>query len=333
MVAAKKYLWRHPEGRIYVRLKGKLHRITAAEGTPDFDRQYWEIITGKRMQAKTSWAALMDDYRTSDRWTGLKPRTRQDYDKVMDYLREKIGTRDAKSLTRADVIGAQKANAHRTRFANYIPQMLVVLCEHAIDLGWIQNNPAKGVRALKTPAERQREHLPWPDWAVEKFRAEASELCRLIFELGVGSVQRPSDWLRFTWGDYDGDMLRLRQGKTDKPLILPCTSALKAALEQAKRALGVTPIAARPILTQPNGNPMTYFYMAKVMRKERLRLGLEAYDLHALRYRSIKELAWAGCDDDEIAAYSGHATKAMIRKYAGEARQEMRARQAREKRK
>ena len=62
------------------------------------------------------------------------------------------------------------------------------------------------------------------------------------------------------------------------------------------------------------------------------RLGLEAYDLHALRYRGVKELAWAGCDDDEIAAYSGHATKEMIAKYAGEARQEMRARQARGKR-
>ncbi|MFN3823598.1 MAG: tyrosine recombinase XerC [Pseudorhodobacter sp.] len=331
-MVAKRYLWRHPEGRIYVRLKGKLHRIKAAEGTAEFDRQYWEILTGKRMQAKTSWAVLMDDYRKSDRWTGLKPRTRQDYDKVMDYLREKIGSRDVKALTRADVIGAQKANAHRTRFANYIPQMLVVLFEHAIDLGWVQHNPAKGVRALRTPTERQREHLPWPNWAADKFRAEANPLCRLIFEIAVGSVQRPSDWLLFKWGDYDGDSLRLRQGKTDTPLILPCTDHLKAALEQAKRSLGATPIAARQILTQPNGNPMNYNYMAKAMRKERVRLGLEAYDLHGLRYRSIKELAWAGCKDDEIAAYSGHATIAMIAKYAGEARQETRARQAREKR-
>lgn len=329
----KRYVWRHPSGRIYLRIKGKLHRIKAAEGTAEFDREYWEILSGKKMQSKTSWSALMDDYRTSDRWTSLKPRTRSDYDKVMDYLREKIGSRSVKAMTRADVIAAQKANAHRTRFANYIPQMLVVLCEHAIDLGWIQSNPAKGVRALKTPMERQRKHLPWPDWAVEKFRSKTEGLPRLIFEIGIGSAQRPSDWLLFTWGDYDGDSLRLRQGKTDKPLILPCTAHLKDALDLARRALRATPIAARRILTQPNGNPMTYFYMAKAVRKERLRLGLEAYDLHALRYRSIKELAWAGCDDDEIAAYSGHATKAMIAKYAGEARQEMRARQAREKRK
>ena len=75
-MVTKKYLWRHPSGRIYVRLKGKLHRIKAAEGTADFDREYWEILTGKRMQAKTSWNALMDDYRTSERWLGLKPCTR-----------------------------------------------------------------------------------------------------------------------------------------------------------------------------------------------------------------------------------------------------------------
>jgi len=34
----KKYLWQHPDGRWYVRLKGKYHRITAEAGTADFDR-------------------------------------------------------------------------------------------------------------------------------------------------------------------------------------------------------------------------------------------------------------------------------------------------------
>jgi len=77
---------------------------------------------------------------------------------------------------------------------------------------------------------------------------------------------------------------------------------------------------------------MGYRTMADMMLKERRRLGLEAYDLHAMRYRGIKELALMGCDDDQIASYSGHKSKAMIVKYAGEARQEIRARQARIKR-
>ncbi|WP_260088015.1 hypothetical protein [Phaeobacter inhibens] len=72
--------------------------------------------------------------------------------------------------------------------------------------------------------------------------------------------------------------------------------------------------------------------MAKVMREARQRLGVEEFDLHALRYRGIKELAWAGCSDDEIKSFSGHATERMVRKYAGEARQVMRALQASEKR-
>jgi hypothetical protein len=45
------------------------------------------------------------------------------------------------------------------------------------------------------------------------------------------------------------------------------------------------------------------------------------------------ELAWAGCTDDEICSYSGHRTKEMVAKYAGEARQIMLARSARGKRK
>jgi hypothetical protein len=44
------------------------------------------------------------------------------------------------------------------------------------------------------------------------------------------------------------------------------------------------------------------------------------------------ELAWGGCTDDEICSFSGHASRKMVEKYAGDARQIMRARQAAEKR-
>ena len=175
-------------------------------------------------------------------------------------------------------------------------------------------------------------HLPWTDWAVEKMRTEADPLALLIFEIGVGSVQRPGDWVCFTWGDYDGASLKLRQNKGDVPLVLPCTQRLKAALDSTRAALDVSPMPGRNILTKQDGNPMSYRYMADQMVRERKRLGLTAFDQHALRYRGVMELAWAGCTDDEIARYSGHTTIAMIRKYAGDARQIMRARQASMKR-
>lgn len=321
----KKYLWQHPDGRWYVRLRGKYHRIDAAEGTPDFDRKYWEILNGKRAEAKTSLKALIASYRQSDRWSGLKPRTRSDYERVLLYIEEKIGEFDVRRLTRKDVIRAMEANRDRIRFANYIPAVLSILAEHGIDVGWLKDNPAKGVRKLKTPPEKQQEHVPWPDDAVALFRAEASEEARLIFELGIGSVQRPDDWTKFRWNDYRDGALQITQGKTGVSLWLPCTEPLRAALDRAPRR-GLT------ILTRQDGRPLPYRRMAQIMRDERKRLGLERYDLHALRYRGVMELARVGCDDDEIASYSGHASKDMIRKYAGIARQRMRAAQAAAKR-
>ncbi|WP_420010613.1 hypothetical protein [Tateyamaria sp.] len=46
---------------------------------------------------------------------------------------------------------------------------------------------------LKVPKARQKPHLPWADWAVKKMRDEGEALPLLIFEIGVGSVQRPGD--------------------------------------------------------------------------------------------------------------------------------------------
>ncbi|MBO9457374.1 tyrosine-type recombinase/integrase [Paracoccus sp. R12_1] len=139
---------------------------------------------------------------------------------------------------------------------------------------------------------------------------------------------RPEPSLQQDSADYDGENLALRQNKTDKPLKLPCTSQLKAALDEAGRALSVAPHPTRRILTERKGDPLRYSGLAQIMRKERKRLGLERFDQHAMRYRGVMELAWAGCDDDEIASYSGHSSKAMIINHAGEARQIMRAKQA-----
>lgn len=332
MVKDKKYLWQHPEGRWYVRRNGKYHRITAPAGTPEFDRQYWDILTGRTAEAKRSFSALIKSTMESEWWRDKSPRYRADLEPVFQYLVEKVGKRDVARMTQADIYEAMDRNAHRVRFANYIPTALSRLFKLAVRKRWRTDNPAIGIEALAMPKAKKRPHVPWTDAAVAKIRSEGLGLALLIFELGVGTVQRPGDLPGFTWGDYDGDTLFLRQNKTGKPLHLPCTAALKATLAKARAELGAAPHPSRNILTLQSGQRMTYRRMAEIFLAERKRLGLEAFDLHALRYRGVMELAWHGCDDDEIQAYSGHNTKAMVIKYAGEARQIMRARQAREKR-
>lgn len=329
----KKYLWRHPSGRVYVRIKGNLSRIHAKEGTAEFDREYWEILSGKRAEVKTSWKSLISAMLETERWSSLSPRYRQDLESAFQYIEAKIGNTDVARLTTADVYDAMEANKHRVGFANYLPTAISMLAKLAVKKRWRSDNPFMKMEQLKVPKERKKPHLPWTDEAVELMRVQGEPLPLLIFEIGVGSVQRPSDWVGFKWGDYDGATLRLTQNKTGTSLLLPCTKALKSALDNARARLECVPDPEMHILTRPDGTAMSYHAMARVMVKERKRLGLMAYDQHALRYRGVMELAWADCTDDEIASYSGHKSKAMIIKYAGEARQIMRARNAAAKRK
>lgn len=332
--ARKKYLWSPNERNWYVRISGKLIPIKAEYGTEDFDAEYWAIRSGRKAESLRSWSALIKAFRgdPGGRWSEFSPRYRADLEPVFAYIEERLGKIDVARLKQVHIIEAMDANKHRIRFANYLPPAFSMLCQFAVRRRWREDNPAVGIQLLKMPKGKRKPHAPWPDWAVEKIRTEGAFEARLIFELGVGTVQRPGDLVDFTWGDFDGENLRLHQNKTDVALVLPCTRALTAALDEARSRLPFSPHPSKHILTKRDGGRMTYRYMAAVMMAERKRLGLVAFDLHALRYRGVMELAWAGCTDEEIASYSGHTTMAMIRKYAGEARQIMRARQAAEKR-
>ena len=106
MVERKKYLWQHPSGRWYVRVKGQYFRIHANQGNADFDREYWEILTGKREMSKRSWSILIEQLRHSAQWAGFSHRYRQDLEPVLQYLDEKIGSRDVARLAPADIYAA-----------------------------------------------------------------------------------------------------------------------------------------------------------------------------------------------------------------------------------
>ncbi|MFQ6549765.1 tyrosine-type recombinase/integrase [Aestuariibius sp. 2305UL40-4] len=337
-MVTKRYFWRNVRGRPCVRIKGKVYPLRDENGvyheldTEEGDRHYWEILTGKKMEAKRSWSAAIKLLRESDRWAGLSSRYRQDLEPVLEYIEKKIGKRDVSHLTHADIYAAMDANKHRVRFANYIPVAISLIFKVIVRRRWIQNNPATDIELLKVPKSRTKPHLPWTNEAVAKWRAKAGHLPLLIFEIGVGTVQRPGDWVDFRWEDFDGEALNLDQNKTGKPLWLPCTAPLLKVLAAEKARLGYEPHGSHFILRGPKTDRLTYRRMADIMRTERKRLGLEAYDQHALRYRGVMELAWADCDDEEIMSYSGHTTKAMVVKYAGIARQIMRAKSASEKR-
>ena len=137
----------------------------------------------------------------TDKWANYSPRYRADLEEVFEYLVEKIGKADVARLShRRTSMMRWTRTATGVRFANYIPTAISMLSKLAIRKRWRKDNPATDIEQLKVPKDRQKPHLPWTDEAVKKMREEGEPLPLLIFEIGVGSVQRPGDWVDFQWG-------------------------------------------------------------------------------------------------------------------------------------
>ena len=312
------YLRRRVGGKI------RLIRLPDDPRSPEFAERY-KILTEPdgegRKAAPFSFHTLIASYRGSTAFSELAPRTRHDYRRHLDMIGGWLGSKDASRYPRPEILRMLAANAHRPRTANYLLSLMVVLMNHAMDLGWRTDNPAKGVRKLKTGPG----YAPWSAEQIEAFRAANAEKpeALMVFELALGTGQRPGDLTRMRWADYDGSGIDLIQGKTGARLYAPVTARLKAMLD-----------AARPSGQEHEERPIlgtsAYAGMEMRFRRARARAGLAAgVSLHGLRKNATIELAEAGCTEAEIKAITGHETSEMIALYSKGANQRRVAKAAR----
>lgn len=307
------------------RPRDKALRIKAKPGSDAFALEYAKLLNGYRPKPTTqNFGALIDSYEKSERFSHLARRTKQDYDKVLRYIRDKVGHLEPAKMERQHIIKMRDANRSRIRFANYTVQIIRVLFEHAIDIGWMEKNPAKGVTLLKSESEPRK---PWPQDMIDAYRATAKGRALLVFEMCIGTGQRIGDVLKMKWGDIEGDGINVTQNKTKAKVWVPFTARLRDAISAAEKRSVF-------ILTNEQGTgAWSYRGASQAVRKTRIEIGAEDYDIHALRHTAATELAQAGCSDELIMAVTGHSSSAMVKLYSGQARQRTRAKEAQEKRK
>jgi integrase len=98
-----------------------------------------------------------------------------------------------------------------------------------IENGLTNVNPATRVRLLKKGT--------LPTWTEEQYElviANAPEHLRRALMLALNTGQRKGDLVRMTWAQYDGTCIRLKQGKTTTPLVIPLLPGFKAELDYWK---------------------------------------------------------------------------------------------------
>ena len=110
--------------------------------------------------------------------------------------------------------------------------------------------------------------------------------------------------MRLTWGNYDGALISLRQGKTGRKVEIPCTKALKRMLDSLDRTTAV-------VLATKTGRPWTARYFKAQWEAASKQAGITELHFHDLRGTAITMLAEAGCTTPQIAAITGHSLKTV----------------------
>jgi len=307
------------QGYLYFIRHGICTRMQCAPGSADFAAEYARLMRGHIATPNRTISKLIALYRTSKRWAKMKANTRKSYERSMEYLEGAAGNIDPATLKRVHINEMRDALADKPTDANRKIGMLSVLLEHAIDIGWLVHNPAKGVRQLESTG---RVRVPWPRALIDAYRATATGRDLLLFEMLIGTGQRIGDVLAMQWGHIDSDGISVKQGKTGASLYIPMTDRLRTAVSTAPRK-GLF------ILCQDNGLPVSYQLAWKNIKAIRDKIGAESYDIHALRYAAASEIASIpGMTGEHVKAITGHSTEAMMLHYAGPAMQKARATEA-----
>ncbi len=304
-----------------VRAKGRIyfyHRITGERLPMEHEERAARVLEINRTMKGTarkiatgSLADVIAQYKQAPEFRGLRDRTRHDYANYLDLLSETWGPHPVDSLERKHILRLRDKYAETAGKANKIVTVLRIVLTFAIERDYRRDTPAQEIKKIAMGAG----HASWPDEAITRFLETAPPMMVLALKMGLYTGQRVGDVLTMCWHDYDGEYIKVVQGKTGVKLSISVHSVLKEALDAHER---VSPI----ILTSPTGRPFKYHNFRRRFGNAMESAGLAGLVFHGLRYTAAAKLADAGCSLKEIASITGHKSLAMIEKYTRDADQE-----------
>lgn len=312
---------------LYFRHKGRRTTLPSDPNSPEFFKKYAELLESTRKPsakaiADGTLAALIRDYKDSPEFKRLEPETRASYGRNLDRL-SPIAQFPVTSIKRAHLLKLRDKLADRPRAADLFAQVVRRLLSFAEDRQLIEKNPLQKYEKIND----EESHEAWTERDCAKFEGSDPPLPMLTaYLLGRYTGQRRADVLKMQRSDYDGVAIRVRPNKTRKrnknnELWIPVHSRLKAHLEQLNIEVG-------PLVFTERGRKYSVSYFSREFAAAVAKAGLVNRSFHGLRHGAGVALAEAGCSDEEIAAITGHRSKAMVALYTQHARQKKLAQSA-----
>ena len=258
---------------------------------------------------------LIDDYKTtSPRFAKLSPKTKVEYIRHLDAIKEIASDLDIEEVTQPDIIAVQDSLANTPRTADMRVNMYRVIFKHAMRRGWRTDNPAAGIEAIAD----SESYRPWPEDTIRSFIENAPAHVLTPFMLALYTGQRQSDVLRMTWGDIDGSHIKVRQDKTGEHMVIAIHPDLRAHIDTLAKRPG-------PIALNSRGEPWTADGFKSSFADAKRGLEITGLVFHGLRHTAASRLYEAGNDVDDIMAVTGHRTRKMVEHYIKHADRKMRS--------
>jgi integrase len=329
--------YREPKtGKVYCYHRATGIRIDEPFGSGEFFTRLAELDAKARKQAEDkakpdSLKALILDYKQSDNFGDLAPRTKSDYEKVFAFL-EPIWNASVSSLTAPKLVKLR--NEWRTmrgrHFVNYIRAVLSVLFNHAIEMGIIDSNPTQAVRRIRPPRDAESANRPW---SLSERKAALTHLpshIKLPIAIGLFTGMREGDVLKLPRTIVRDGCIAVTTSKRKVAIDITILPDLQHALEEAPQHDAIT------LCANSRGKPWTTSGFRASWRKARLKLeqrGLiePGLTFHGLRHTVATVLAEAGVSEEDIAAVLGQKSSKMASHYSRLADRSRRSKAAIEK--
>jgi integrase len=249
-------------------------------------------------------------YRRSPKWAALSLKTRAQYERDLDYLGD---DRPVALVDRPYIMNWVGDIGRRSPSqANQFLASVSAFLSWCVVMEIIPANPCQGLTKFKL-GEWKR----WPEHVVKDMIDNGSPTTRLAVALAYYTGQRRGDIARMRWENFEGDGVRVHQGKTGELLYIPISRDLELIIAQYRREKG-------PVF-EPFGDGNRIY---EAVRSDLKKLGHDLLPFHGLRKSAAANLAESGATDREIMSVTGHRTNAMIGLYTRQAEQKRLARAA-----
>jgi integrase len=279
-------------------------RLRGEPGTPDFIASYNEAVAQRAPLPAGTLQGLIDAYQRSQKFLGLRERTRADYIKKIKIIETEFGDFPIKALTARETRGVfmdwrDRLALRSPRQADYAWMVLALILAWAKDRGKITVNPCeRGGRVY----DGTRVDFVWSIEDEATFLKHASAHLHLPLLLALWTGQRQGDLLRLPWSAYDGARIKLRQSKTGARVNIPVGAPLKAALDTARKDSPLILVTSRGRPWTSHGFRSSWGYACK-------KAGIVDLTFNDLRGTAVTRLALVGCSEPEIVTITGHSLR------------------------